>query len=1079
MYDLIYIVVPKSYFYSMMMQLKKISFVVVFALIAIGSKAQDRDAFINVPDSIQTSIYWYWVSGNVSKAGVVKDLEAMKKVGINRAFIGDIGLDDVPYGKVKFRSEEWWDILHTALKTATRLNIKIGIFNGPGWSQSGGPWVTPERSMRYLTASQVMVHGPLSFNKVLVRPAVDFQDVRVVAYPVPADYDTDISLFKPLLSSVPALDSLDNLMDHNEATGVHLAQGRDVVLSISVGKPFTARSLTISTLHQAVCFEGDVQVKAADGYVTLRHFVVDRRGPALNHGFLPWAQSVVALPATTADSFRIVLTKVSGNSGISELKLSPDALVENYREKTLTKMWQTEDLVWHAYLWEAQPQEHSAYVIDPAKVIDISSSMAADGTLRWKVPAGNWVIGRTGMAPTTVRNGPATPAATGLETDKLSKEHIREHFDDYLGEILRRIPPEDRKTFSVVVADSYETGSQNWTDLLLKEFKNKYNYDALPFIPVLQGKVVGSADLSDRFLWDLRRLIADDVAYNYIGGLREVSHQHGLTTWLENYGYFGFPGEFLQYGGQSDEIAGEFWGEGHLGSVENRAASSAAHIYGKVKVSSESFTSAGNPWGRYPALLKPRADRFFTDGVNNTLLHVYIHQPEDNAMPGLGAWFGTEFNRANTWFADMDVFLKYLKRCNMMLQQGQYAADVAYFIGEDAPKLMGITDPPLPKGYSFDYINGEVIRGSLSVKNGRLVLPGGISYSMLVLPAVMTMRPSLLTKIKQLVKDGAVVLGPKPLRSPSLEGYPQADEQVRSMGEELWGNGSVRVHRYGKGLVMNGLSMQEALETIKVRPDLTAAGEEAVLFIHRRLEASEVYFISNQKNERVRFTGSFRVVGLRPELWDAVTGEVRELPSYVSTDSSVSVPLQLAANGSAFIVFRKAGLPGDSTLSNYPLPERNIDIAGPWMVSFDGRMRGPFNPVRFDSLTDWRVHANDSIRYYSGAAWYRTGFRIGDVVDGKRYVLDVGLVKDIAKVTVNGVEVGGCWTAPYQVDITRSVRRGENKLEVKVVNTWVNRLLGDASLPVGQRKTATWLVPDAGRGLESSGLLGPVRVGVF
>lgn len=1054
---------------------------------ATVAKAQTNElknietGFITAPDTIQTSVYWYWLSGNISKEGVVKDLEAMKKVGINRAFIGDIGLGDIPAGKVKFRSDEWWDILHTALKTASRLNIKIGIFNGPGWSQSGGPWVKPEQTMRYLTSSRVMVKGPLLFNKQLVKPKTNFQDVKVLAYPVADDYNTDLGILKPKFSAEPTLDSLDNLMDHNEATGVHLKRDQQYTINIAIPKPFTVRSLTLSTLHRAGYFEGDLQAKVNNAYVTVKHFVVDRRRPEPKLGFLPWANSVISIPATSSAGFRLVLTKISDDTGISELILGPDAVIDNYPEKTLTRMLQSEDLIWNAYRWEPQPNENSKYVIDPAKVIDISKYMAADGTLNWKVPAGNWVIERTGMTPTNVPNAPATPEATGLETDKMSKEHIREHFDNYLGEILKRIPAEDRKTFSVVVADSYETGSQNWTDLLLQEFKTKYNYDALPFIPVLQGKVVGSADQSNRFLWDLRRLIADDVAHNYIGGLSTVAHEHGLTTWLENYGYFGFPAEFLQYGGQSDEIAGEFWGEGHLGTVENKAASSASHIYGKNRVSAESFTSAGNPWGRYPAVLKPRADRFFTDGVNNTLLHVYLSQPDDNAKPGLGAWFGTEFNRQNTWFADMDIFLKYLKRCNLMLQQGRYAADVAYFIGEDAPKLMGVTDPALPQAYSFDYINGDVIKDRLAMKDGKLTLPNGINYSILVLPKQKTMRPELLAKLKELVQNGAVILGPKPELSPSLQGYPQADKQVKAMADELWGGidgTKTKVNHYGKGLVIDGTDMQQALNLIRVIPDFKATGNDVPLFIHRQLQDGSIYFLSNQKNETIDFTATFRIAGKKPELWDAVTGTVRDLPSFTQTDSTTTIPLKLAGYGSAFIVFRENSTKGDATKTNYPVAEKSIAITKPWTVTFDNQMRGPAKPVMFNTLKDWSVNANDSIKYYSGTAKYQNEFNLKSIEKGVGYVLDLGIAKDIAKVTLNGVEVGGAWTPPYRIDITKAVKSGPNKLEIRVVNTWVNRLLGDALLPEDQRKTSVLFHPDPNAGLHPSGLLGPVRVEV-
>lgn len=1012
--------------------------------------------FVHIPDTIQTSVYWYWINGNISKEGVIKDLEAMKRVGINRAFIGNIGLDGSPYGKVKMFSDEWWDILHTALKTATDLNIQIGIFNGPGWSQSGGPWIEPGQSMRYLTSSQVMVTGPAVFHTKLVKPQENFQDVKVLAYPVASDYGEGIS-----------------------STQIALTGGKQFTLNIGTKAAYTARSVTITTTDQNVRLEGDILAKVDGAYTTLKHFVIDRTNSALNVGFIPFGPAAFTIPATSSDSFRIIFTGISANSGIAEVKISATPLVENYIEKTLAKMWPTPHPFWDAYQWAPQPVEASNYIIDPSKVIDISADMAADGTLNWKVPAGHWMIERTGMTPTNVTNSPAPPEGRGLEVDKMSKAHVAAHFNAFLGKILQRIPAEDRKTFTVTVEDSYETGGQNWTDNLIPAFKLAYHYDPTPWLPVLQGKVVGSEDMSDRFLWDLRRLIADDVSFQYVGGLREISHRHGLTTWLENYGHWGYPGEFLQYGGQSDEVGGEFWSEGDLGDIENRAASSSAHIYGKIKVSAESFTAGFNAFARYPALFKKRGDRFFTEGINNTLLHVYIEQPQDTPLPGMTAFFGVEFNRLNTWFFDMDIFIQYLKRCNMMLQQGQYVADAAYFIGEDAPKMTGITNPPLPKGYSFDYINGDVIKQRLTVRHGKLVLPNGIAYSILVLPKLETMRPALLAKIKDLVRQGAVVLGPKPERSPSLAGFPAADRQVKSMADELWGNAdgkTIKTHRYGMGLILNGMTMQEAFERIKVIPDLNLPNNDSILFIHRRIQDGAIYFLSNQKDVPVSIDAAFRITGKSPELWNATDGSVRRLPIYHDNGKTTSVPIQLAPRESAFIVFSNRLGKADTSQSNYPAPAIAVTIDQPWTVDFDPTMRGPAGPVVFDTLTDWANNTNDSIKYYSGTAWYRNSFNIQGISKDAHYVIDLGVARAIAKVMVNGIEMGGVWTPPYQVDITRAIQPGINQLEIKVVNTWVNRLIGDGRLAAGQRKTSVLFGPNPEGGLESSGLLGPVTI---
>ena len=664
-----------------------------------------QKGFQQPPDSIQTSVYWYWISDNISREGVIKDLHAMKSVGINRAFIGNIGLDETPYGKVKIFTDEWWDIMHAALKTATELNIEIGIFNSPGWSQSGGPWIKPGQAMRYLISSKILVTGPAQIKEKIPAPIDSFQDVRVIAFPAPKNFRKTIAAFNPTVISSPAVDQISRILDEDPLTEISLPAAPAFSITISTKDSFKARSIVIYPAHRQMKLQGEIQVQTQTGFQKVKDFMVDRSNSALNTGFDPYGPVAIAIPPTTSSSFRLVFRNTKASDGIAELVIKSDPTVENYIEKTLAKMHPVPLPYWKEYQWPVQPVYHDpSGIVDPSAVLDISSSMSSDGELNWKAPAGDWIILRTGMTPTRVHNSPASPEGTGLEVDKMSKQHVAEHFDAFLGEIQKRIPAADRLTWKVVVEDSYETGGQNWTDGFIANFKSVYGYDPTPYLPVFRGIVVGSEDKSDRFLWDLRRLIADKVAYDYVGGLRDVSHAHGLHTWLENYGHWGFPGEFLQYGGQSDEIAGEFWSEGELGNIENRAASSCAHIYGKVKVSAESFTAGGKAFARYPAVMKQRGDRFFTEGINNTLLHVYIEQPDDR-QPGVNAGFGNEFNRHNTWFPQLDLFTAYIKRCNLMLQQGHYVADVAYFIGEDAPKMTGICDPELPKGYSFDYIN--------------------------------------------------------------------------------------------------------------------------------------------------------------------------------------------------------------------------------------------------------------------------------------------------------------------------------------------------------------------------------------
>ncbi|OJV88048.1 MAG: glycoside hydrolase family 2 [Bacteroidia bacterium 44-10] len=1020
--------------------------------------------FVNPPDSIQTSVYWYWISDHISREGVIKDLHAMKEAGINRAFIGNIGLDDNEsgVGKVRFYSEEWWEITHAALKTATELGIEIGIFNSPGWSQSGGPWVKPEQSMRYLASSSQHVKGGHKVDMVLPIPDSEykeyFQDVITIAYP--AFQKENILTLKD-----------GNISQHDNG----------MIIDFTSDTLFTLRGLKIYMTSSPVDCLAYIQVKEGTDYETLVEFPVTRFNPQLNVGFDPYAPVVISVPETIAQEFRIVFKNITPGATPGNVILSSIPFVERYPEKTLAKMYQAPLPLWHEYQWREQPQVNDpSMIVQPSEIIDLSGNLIED-RLVWDAPEGEWTVMRAGMLPTGVTNAPARPEATGLETDKMNKNHIAQHFEAFLGEIYRRIPAEDRQCWKIVVEDSYETGGQNFTDGFLDEFKERYGYDPVPFIPVYAGVVVESQEISDRFLWDMRRMVADKVAYDYVAGLREVSHKYGLTTWLENYGHWGFPGEFLQYGGQSDEIAGEFWSEGALGDIENRAASSCAHIYGKTKVSAESFTAGGGGYHRYPAMMKQRGDRFFTEGINNTLLHLYISQPYEELEPGVNATFGNEFNRKNIWYPHLDLFISYLKRVNFMLQQGLNVADVAYFIGENTPKMTGVTDPELPKGYQFDYINAEVIERDLFVRDGMLALPHGTQYRLLVMPKQETVRPELLRKIKKILEEGAVILGSSPVRSPSYQNYPEADEEVRELASSLWSqiDPALKYARIGKGILIDGMNMEEALSLIDCVPDCKLDHKDPVLYGHRSVDGMEIYFVSNQDNKTTICTPEFRIQNMQPELWNPITGEIRVLNAFSKTPIGTAVPLQLDAYESVFIVFRNR--PSSKVISadlkiNFPDPQVLMKLEK-WTVTFETGKRGPKIPLEMDQPVDLAHYDDFNVRHYSGKIWYQTTFKLPEKPEGNIFI-SLNDLSAMAKIKINGRYAGGVWTAPYRVNITDYIIEGNNSVEIEVTTTWVNRLIGDLKLPEKERKTWVAYQPwKASDSLHKSGLIGPVSIG--
>ena len=1016
-----------------------------------SSRNSLSEQFQSARSEQRIAVYWYWLSDNISVEGVERDLEAMKRAGIGRAFIGNIWEGNIPAGPHPVFSEGWWEVLHAALKKATELDIEIGLFNCPGWSQSGGPWVKPQESMRYLATAKTTVEGD-GTEQLISLPSLpdNSRDERLLAYP-------DMSeLFQ------------------SQTVEMHKVAGVDLVRDIQFPEPTTLRSLTFES-RDYLLVDAIIQAEVDGKFVTLKTVHLDRTNAQLNVGFLPMAPITVSLPDTPTRCVRITLT---GGPRDCHLRAtaSSEPRVERYAEKSLAKMFQSPLPMWGEYMWPTQPEPADAdLAVKPIEVIDLTSRLDSLGRLRWRVPSGRWTILRTGLAPTLTTNAPASPSATGLEVDKMSRTHVATHFDAFLGEILRRIPAADRRSFKVVVEDSYETGGQNWTDDMADVFRRTYGYDPVPYLPALTGQVVGSQDQSERFLWDLRRLVADRVAYDYVGGLRDVSHRHGLTTWLECYGHWGFPSEFLMYGGQSDEVGGEFWSEGSLGDIENRAASSCAHIYGKRKVWAESCTAGGPAFTRYPALMKQRTDRFFCEGINATLLHLYIQQPDTTTYPGISAWFGNEFNRKNVWFSQMDLFTDYLRRCNLMLQQGDYVADAAYFIGEDAPKMTGECTPALPRGYSFDYVNAEVLRKA-RVADGCLQLESGMRYRVLVLPNQTTMRPEVLRTIASLVRQGLTILGPKPTQSPSMQNYPDCDKDVTLLADSLFSQPT-----FGQGRVYpEGTALSTVFQQLGVQPDCLVPDDKPVLFIHRSLPDADIYFLSNQAGHEQTFDAAFRVSGMQPELWNPVSGEVRPLAQYESDGSLTRVPLRLAGFESAFVVFRPEATDRSqaSVAENFPQPQTLSQLTSPWRLTFQPGMRGPSQPVTLASLSSLSQSENDSIRYFSGQVDYETTFQLAEKPSGRLY-LNLGRVMVMARVYVNGRYAGGVWTAPYRVNVSDLVVEGENTLRVEVVNNWQNRMVGDLRLPESERKTYATVNPfSADTPLQEAGLLGPVRLEV-
>ncbi|MGQ9697331.1 MAG: glycosyl hydrolase [Armatimonadota bacterium] len=556
----------------------------------------------------------------------------------------------------------------------------------------------------------------------------------------------------------------------------------------------------------------------------------------------------------------------------------------------------------------------SGAAVEPRQIVNLTDRLRPDERISWDVPEGDWVILRIGHAPTGKENHPSPREGLGLECDKLSREALLEHWNGMMAKILADIGPLAGKSINASLIDSYEVFSQNWTPAFREEFRRRRGYDLLPYLPVITGRVVGSIEESERFLWDFRRTVADLFAENYYGYFRELCHRSGLKFYTEPYGNGFF--DDLQCGGLADMPMGEFWVGG--GAIETtKLAASAGHTNGRRIIGAESFTAddVNGRWKVDPYSIKALGDLVFCQGVNRYIFHRYAHQPWLNLKPGMtmGPW-GMHLERTITWWEQSAAWLRYIARCQYLLQSGLFVADVCYFCGESAPSSLPARSslrPSLPDGYDYDGCDATVVRNRMSVRNGRIVLPDGMSYRVLVLPDSRFMTPQMARKIRDLVRAGAVVIGPKPLKSPSLSGYPRCDEEVRAIADEVWGGVdgvNVTEHAYGRGKVIWGQSLQEVLRKLGIPPDFepaTTRDGARLAYIHRTLGTAEVYFVSNQSHRPQRVACTFRVSGRVPELWHPDTGDIETAPVYEEKNGRTTVLLSVDPAGSVFVVFRR------------------------------------------------------------------------------------------------------------------------------------------------------------------------------
>ncbi len=748
-------------------------------------------------------------------------------------------------------------------------------------------------------------------------------------------------------------------------------------------------------------------------------------------------------------------------------------------------------------------------ILDGTSAVNVSERMNASGHLAWDAPEGAWRVFRFGQTihgeEYQKKTKCASRGAQGYEIDFYSREALGKQFAETAGKVLAEAGKLAGRTLKYFHDDSWECGEPNWTPNMRAEFKTRRGYDPEPWLPVLAGQTVQSGELSERFTRDWKRTAADLMAENHYGYFNELSMKSGVGTHPEAGGpFFTTTMDPLMNLGRSDIPMGEYWirksePDGQVWFVEQygkcdsvKQAATAAHVYGKRLCQAEAFTNMGRNWEEAPIMLKDIGDRALCAGLTRNMLCFYVHQPQLDIKPGY-EWpeAGTHFDRNITWWPQMHAFTGYLARCQALLQQGYFVADACYFAGDDAGCFAPAKtrmNPPLPAGFDCDTVNGEVLMTRLAVRDGRLVLPDGMSYRLLVLPERDTMTPESLARIARLVEAGATVVGPKPARSSSLSNYPKCDGDIATLAAKLWGScdgKTVQENAYGKGRVIWGKTLQEVFEARQIRPDFTcasAAQNVRLDYIHRRIAGVDIYFVANPQDGGVSAECAFRVKERQPEIWDPLSGSRRNAKVFTQReDGTITLPLEFAPKGSVFVIFSKPISPAQngSAAGNFPAAVPVMDIAGPWTVKFDSKGGGP-ESVEFADLADWTQRPEDGIKYYSGKATYLKSFDLPESLlpQGGRLFLDLGELNNLAEVRLNGKDLGVLWTKPFRVEITQAARAGNNQLETDIVNLWPNRLIGDGKLPPEKRLTTTNVQKfyTGEHPLLPSGLLGPVRV---
>jgi hypothetical protein len=1054
--------------------------------------------FQNPSKSARPRVWWHWMNGNITKDGIKKDLLWMQKSGIVGFHNFDAGLEvpQIVEKRLAYMTPEWNDAFKYTVDLADSLDLEMTIASSPGWSETGGPWVKDEDGMKKLVWRQFDIQGgkkvsvelPEGFattgqfqdfayssdavSQVFYKKKF-YKDIAVVGVKL-CDADLDIKALAPKVTSSGCALSGEELFDalNNDSVGnfVNIDPDKDgrTWVQYEFSEPLTIKSVVVAELRL-----DDSQ------YNQTRELLVSDDGvnfKTIGLSYQATEQKTYSFQGITGKYFRIALRDNKNSKkarfGLSQFILSTVSRIQLAGDKAGNNFYR---LLW----LEDTPYSNVAAKLDD--VVDLTDKVK-DGKLEWEAPEGRWRIFRFGYSLTGKTNHPASLEATGLEVDKLDPDAIKEYYKNYLQTYIDATGGRlGKHGIEYLLTDSYEAGGQTWTGNMIAEFKARKGYDLVKWMPALTGMILDDSEATERFLFDWRRTIGDMIAEYHYDLQNEILKPYGMKRYTESHENFrALLADGMDCKKLADIPMAAFWMGYNSGTIftprfeaDIRESASVAHIYGQNIVAAESFTSDGprdGAWVFSPAVLKPTADAAMASGLNRFVIHTSPHQPVDDKVPGLGLGkWGQWFDRHQTWADQAKAWTDYLSRTCDLLQQGRFVADIAYYYGEDnnTTGLFLKKGPAIAYGYNYDYFNPTVLLELAKAENGKITVPTGMTYSVLMLDAnVKHMSIDVLRKIKEFADAGIVICGEKPLKLASNTG---TEEEFKALVDDIWNS--------GRKNVTVKVPVGKVLASAGVAPDFSIGKEDqSVKFVHRTLKDGEIYWITNLSKETKDITASFRTSGRKPVIWHAEDAST-EPAAYEIADGRTNVKLSLTQHQSVFVMFLDKT---EETKSALPEKTSSViaEVSGPWKVAFQEK-RGAPAEATFETLASLTESEDSGIKYFSGAATYTNAFELKKkaLKANEVFILDLGDVKDLAEVTVNGKNLGVFWNAPFKVDITSAVKKGTNTIEVKVVNMWHNRLVGDVQPGVTDKVTYTHRqFFEADEPLLPAGLLGPVQV---